>query len=68
MLPKNRHEDKDGGDEDDGDGDLRGESRGERLDLALGSLRVFLFMPAGESGQKQQANEGKDDGDDAAIA
>ena len=65
MLPEDRDEDEDGGDEDDGQGDLRDGAGGERLDFALGSFRVLLFVPSRESRQEEQADEGKDDGDDA---
>lgn len=65
MLPKDRDEDEDGGDEDDGQSDLRDGAGGERLDFALGSFGVLLLMPAGERRQEEQADEGEDDGDDA---
>lgn len=66
MLPQDRHEHEDGGDEDDGQGDLRDGPAGEGLDLALGTFAVFLLVPAREGGKEKEADEGEDNGDDAA--
>lgn len=65
MLPQDRDEHEDGGDEDDGQGDLGNGSAGERLHLALGTFAVFFLVPARERGEEEEADEGKDDGDDA---
>lgn len=65
MLPQDRDEHEDGGDEDDGQGHLRDGPAGERLHLALGALAVFLLVPAREGGEEEEADEGEDDGDDA---
>jgi hypothetical protein len=65
VLPEDRHEHKDGGDEDDGQRDLADGARREGLDLALGALVRLLLVPAGEGGEQEEADEGEDDGDDA---
>lgn len=67
MLPQHRDQDKNGRDKNDDEGDLADGPRRERFDLALGTLRVFLFVPAGEGGKEEEANEGKDDCDDAVF-
>lgn len=65
MLPEYRDENEDGGDEDDGEGDLRDGAGRERLDFAVGALGVLLLVPAGERGEEQETDKGEDDGDDA---
>ena len=66
MLPEDRHQDEDGGDEDEGEGDLRDGAGGEGLDVVLGAgLFVRFFVPAGEGGEEDEADEGEDDGDDS---
>lgn len=65
MLPKDRDENEDGSDEDDGQGDLRDGTGGERLDLALRSFRVFFLVPSRESSEEEQTDEGENDGNDA---
>lgn len=64
VLPQDRDEDEDGGDEDDGQRHLADGPRREGLDLALGALVALLLVPAGEGGEEEQADEGEDDGDD----
>lgn len=65
MLPKHRDQHEDGADEDDGEGDLRHWTGGEGFDFALGADAVFLLVPAWEGREKKEADEGKDDGNDA---
>lgn len=65
VLPQNGDEDEDGGDEDDGESNLGDGTGGEGLDVALGAFAVLLFVPSGEGREEDEANEGKDDGDDA---
>lgn len=67
MLPQDRHQDKDTGNEDDGECNLRDGSAGKRLDLAHTVLRILLLVPSGEGGQKQEADEGEDDGDNDQV-
>ena len=67
VLPEDGDEDEDGGDEDDGEGDLRDGAGGKGLDVALRAGGILLLMPAGECGQKDEADKGEDDGDDAAM-
>ena len=64
MLPEDGDEDEDRGDEDDGEGDLRDGPGGEGLDFALGALGVGFFVPDGEGGEEEDADEGEDDCDD----
>lgn len=65
MLPQDRDQHEDGGDEDDGQGHLRHGPAGEGLHLAVGALAVLLLVPAWEGGQQEEADEGEDYGDDA---
>lgn len=65
MLPEHGDEHEDGGDEDDGESDLGYGARGEGLDFAFGTFGVFFFVPAGECGEEEEADEGEDYGDDA---
>lgn len=65
MLPQHGDQHKDGADEDDGEGDLRDGAGGEGLHFALGADAVFLLVPAWEGCEEQEADEGKDDCDDA---
>lgn len=65
MLPEDRNENEDGSDEDDGQCDLRDGTRGERLDLALGSFRILFLVPSRESSEEEQTDKGKDDGNNA---
>ena len=67
MLPQHRDQHENGRNEDDDEGDLADGSWGERLDFALGTLRVFLFVPAREGGEEEEADEGEDDCDDAVY-
>lgn len=67
MLPQDRDQHEDGGDEDDGQGHLRHGPAGEGLHLAVGPLAVLLLVPAGEGGQQEEADEGEDYGDDANL-
>ena len=67
MLPQHGDENEDGGDEDDGEGDLGNRSGWEGLDVTLGAFRVFCLVPAGESGEEDEADEGEDDGNDAVL-
>lgn len=67
MLPQHRDQYEDGSDKNDDEGDLADGPRRERLDFALGTLRVFLFVPAGEGGEEEEADEGEDDCDDAVC-
>lgn len=65
VLPQDRDEHEDRGDEDDGQGDLGDGPAGERLHLALGTFAVLFLVPAREGGEEEEADEGEDDGDDA---
>lgn len=65
MLPEDRDENEDGSDEDDGQGDLRDGTGRERLDLALGSFRVFFLVPSREGSEEEQTDKGEDDGNNA---
>jgi len=65
MLPEDGDEHEDGGDEDQGQGGLRDGPRWEGLDVADGVFVVGLFVPAGEGGEQEEADEGEDDGDDS---
>jgi hypothetical protein len=66
MLPEDGDEHEDRGDEDQGEGNLRDGSRGERLDVDVGAgAGVALFVPAGEGGEEEEGDEGEDDGYDA---
>lgn len=67
VLPEDGYEDEDRGDEDDGQGDLRHGTAGERLDLALGTLAVLLLVPTGKSSEQQEADEGEDDSDNEQV-
>ena len=64
MLPQHRHEDEDGGDEDQSESDLRDGTRGEGFDVSVGAMFVDFFVPAREGGEEEEANEGEDDGHD----
>lgn len=65
VLPQDRDQHEDGGDEDDGQGHLRHGPAGEGLHLAVGPLAVLLLVPAGEGGEQEEADEGEDYCDDA---
>ena len=65
MLPEYGDKDEDRGDEDKGQGDLRDGPGGEGFYVADGVVLANLFVPAGEGGEEEKAEEGKDDGDDA---
>jgi hypothetical protein len=66
MLPQDGDEHEDGGDEDEGQGDLRDGPRGEGLDVDVGAgAGVALFVPAREGGEEEEGDEGEDDGYDA---
>lgn len=67
VLPQHRHEHKDGRDEDDGERDLRHGARGDGADDAVGALGVFLFVPRGKRGEEEDAEKGKDDGNDSGM-
>lgn len=67
VLPQDRDQHEDGGDEDDGQGHLRHGPAGEGLHLAVGPLAVLLLVPAREGGQQEEADEGEDYCDDAAV-
>ena len=67
MLPQHGDEHEDGRDEDDGEGDLRDGARGEGLDFTVAAVVVSFFVPAGEGGEEEEADEGEDDGDDAVY-
>lgn len=66
MLPQHRDQHEDGGDEDDGQGDLADGTAREGLNLPLRALAVLLLVPARKCRQEQQADEGENDGDDPA--
>lgn len=57
MLPQDRDEREDGGDEDEGQRDLGDGARGEGLDFAVGAGFVDFFVPAREGGEEQEAEE-----------
>lgn len=42
-------------------------ARGEGLDFALGTAGVDFFVPAGEGGKEDEADECEDYGDDSAF-
>lgn len=65
VLPQHRDEHKYAGDEDDGEGDLGDGARGNGADDAVGALGVFLFVPRGKGGEEEDAEKGKDDGNDS---
>jgi hypothetical protein len=66
VLPEDGDEHEDGGDEDEGQGDLRDGPRGEGLDVYVGAgAGVALFVPAREGGEEEEGYEGEDDGYDA---
>lgn len=67
VLPQDRDQHEDGGDEDDGQGHLRHGPAREGLHLAVGPLAVLLLVPAWEGGQEEEADEGEDDGDDSGL-
>lgn len=64
MLPQDGHEDEDGGDEDESEGDLGNWSRGEGLDIAFRAFGVFLLVPAGEGSEEKEADKGEDNSND----
>jgi hypothetical protein len=65
VLPQDGDEHEDGGDEDEGEGDLADKPRGEGLDVDVGAGDfVVLVVPAGEGGEEDEREEGEDDGDD----
>ena len=66
MLPQHRDENEDGCNEDHGEGDLRYWAGREGLDVHVRAIRASLFVPAWESGEEEEADEGEDDCDDAA--
>ena len=65
MLPQHADEHEDGGDEDEGQGNLADGAGGKGFDVALGAALVGFLVPAGEGGEQEEADEGEDDGDDA---
>ena len=65
VLPEHRHEHEYGRDKDQGESDLRDGTRGEGFDVPVGSMLVDFFVPAGEGGEEEEADEGEDDGDDS---
>jgi hypothetical protein len=66
VLPEDGDEHEDGGDEDQGQGDLRDGPRGEGLDVDVGAgVGVALLVPAGEGREEEEGDEGEDDGYDA---
>ena len=68
MLPQDRDEDEDGGNEDEGKCDLRDGPGGERLDVNLGAcLPVALLVPAWKCRKQNKTEEGKNDGDDEEV-
>lgn len=67
VLPQHGDEDEDGSDEDEGEGDLGDGSRGERFDVSLRAALVGFFVPARESCEEDEADEGEDHGDDSAM-
>ena len=67
MLPEDRDENEDRGDENDGERNLRYGSRGERFDFSLASSRcIFFFVPAWECSEQEEADKRKNDSDDAS--
>jgi hypothetical protein len=67
MLPEDGDKDKNGSDEDDGEGDLRDGSRWEGLHFSFATGGVVFFVPAGESCEEQETDERKHYCDDAAM-
>ena len=65
MLPEYRDEDEDRGDEDEGQGDLGDGAGGEGFYIADGVVFGGFFVPAGEGGEEEEAEEGEDYGDNA---
>jgi len=66
MLPQHADEHEDGGDENEGEGDLRDGAGGEGFDVDVGAgAGVALFVPAREGGEEEEGYEGEDYGDDA---
>ena len=65
MLPQDGNEDKDGGNEDEGESDLRHWARGKWFDFSVGAVIIVLFVPAGKRSEKEEADERKDNGDDS---
>lgn len=48
MLPQHRHEDEDGGDEDQRQSDLRDRPAGEWFDVVLRAALIDFLVPARE--------------------
>lgn len=67
VLPQDRDQHEDGGDEDDGEGHLRDGPGREGLDLAVGPFAVFFLVPAWKGGEEEEADEGEDYGDDSGV-
>lgn len=67
MLPEDGDENEDRSDKDNCEGDLGDGAGWERLDVALGTFGVLLFVPAWESGEKDETYKGEDDGNDATL-
>lgn len=68
MLPQYGDKDEDGGDEDEGKGDLRNRSRWERLDVDIRACTLIpLLVPSWEGCEQDEGEEGKNQGDDQEI-
>ena len=68
VLPEDGNEDEDGGDEDERECNLADGSGGEGFYVDFAArLFVLLFVPAGESGEEDETDEGEDDGDNARV-
>ena len=65
MLPQYGNEDKDGGNEDESEGDLRHWARRKWFDFAVGAVIIALFVPTRKRGEKEEANECKNNSDDS---
>ena len=66
MLPQHRDEDEDRGDEYKCQRGLRDWSGRERFDVSEGTVFfVVFFVPTGEGGEEDEADEGEDYGDDS---
>lgn len=58
MLPQHGDEHEDGSHEDEGQRNLGDGSGGEGVDVVVGASLVGFFVPTGEGGEEDEADEG----------